>query len=230
MRRTYISPEFEYNKVYGTFNMSEQSSFFGSKMLEIDDMISIKNDNIIYYQLSNGEQIDIRSESGIYPQIIYDAVYDKYNNHTIIIDESQKDIEKDQNARWILDIQIQNILRNYIFATLKKFRTFEGVRNNMTINNSIDSSIIEYIDTNILSRYKFSRIEFFLKSVDLLTIGGLKYDNKFDVNIESSQSLFAKFETETDANDIDLRLKFYQDKPASQNSFNYYFNLYFEKL
>ncbi len=141
MRRTYISPEFEYNKVYGTFNMKEQSSFFGSKMLEIDDMISIKNDNIIYYQLSNGEQIDIRSESGIYPQIIYDAVLDKKTNHTIIIDESQTEYEKSQNARWIVDIQIQNILRNYIFATLKKFRTFEGVRNNMTINNSINSSI-----------------------------------------------------------------------------------------
>lgn len=230
MRRTYISPEFEYSKVYGTLNMNEHSSFFGSKMLEIEDVISIKNDNIIYYQLSNGEQIDISSESGIYPQIIYDAVNDKNKNHTIIMDESQTEFEKNQNARWIIDIQIQNILRNYIFATLKKFRTFEGVRNNMTINNSVDSAIIEYIDTNILSRYKFNRIEFFLKSIDLLNVGGLKYNNKFDVNIESTQSLFTKFETDTDANDIDLRLKFYQNKPASQNSFNYYFNLYFEKL
>ena len=46
MRRTYISPEFIYQKVNGTFNMQEHSSFFGSKMIEIDDEIVIKNDNI----------------------------------------------------------------------------------------------------------------------------------------------------------------------------------------
>ena len=80
MRRTYISPEFVYQKVHGTLNMVEHSSFFGSKMLEIDDNLNIKNDNIVYYQLSNGEQLDINAESNL-PQIVYDAVIDKKNNH-----------------------------------------------------------------------------------------------------------------------------------------------------
>ena len=46
MRRTYISPEFDYKPIFGTMNMLEQSSFFGSKMLEIEDKIDIKNENI----------------------------------------------------------------------------------------------------------------------------------------------------------------------------------------
>jgi len=47
MRRTYISPEFEYKKVYGTFNMKEESSFFGSKMLEIDDILELTEQSIV---------------------------------------------------------------------------------------------------------------------------------------------------------------------------------------
>jgi hypothetical protein len=229
MRRTYISPEFIYQKVHGTLNMTEHSSFFGSKMLEIDDNLNIKNDNIVYYQLSNGEQLDLNSESNL-PQIVYDAVIDKKNNHKLFLDESQSDSDKDSNARWILDIQLQSVLRDYIFATMKKWRTFEGVKNNMTMNNNVNASIKEYIDKNVLSRYKFTKVELFLQPVDLLTIGGLKYGNSFDVTIESPTTIYTKFQTETDANDLDIRLKFYQEKPAREFAFNYYFNLYFEKL
>jgi hypothetical protein len=233
MRRTYISPEFQYKKVYGTFNMMEHSSFFGSKMLEIDDSISIKNDTIIYYQLDNGEQLDAASEERLTTElspIIYNAVVNKSNNHKLMIDDSQSDSDKDGKARWILDIQIQSILRDYIFASMKKYRTFESVTNNMTVNNSVNAAMKEYIDKNVLSRYKFTKVEFFIQSVDLLTIGGLKYGNKYDSTIESPSTIYTKFQSDTDANDLDIRLTFYQDKPASQYAFNYYFNLYFEKL
>ena len=59
MRRNYISPEYDYVKVYGTYNMTEQSSFFGSKMLKIDDSVSLDNQNLIYYQNINDEQIKL---------------------------------------------------------------------------------------------------------------------------------------------------------------------------
>lgn len=229
MRRNYISPEFIYKKVNGTFNTLEQSSFFGSKMLNIADNIAIKNDNVIYYQNSNFEQIDINSERNI-SQVIYDSVVDKKKNHKITIDDSQTEIERNGNAKWILDIQLRAILRNSIFATLKKFRTFEGVLNNMTINNSVDSAISDYIDKNILPRYKFSKIELFYKEIDLLTIGGLKYNNQFDDSIESGSTLITAFETNTDSNDIDLRLKFSQQKSADYYAFRYYYNLYFDKI
>lgn len=229
MRRTYISPEYQYQKVYGTFNMVEHSSFFGSKMLEIEDSISIKNDNIIYYQLENGVQLDAASEERL-DQIVYNAILDKGSNHKLFIDDSQSESDKDGKARWILDIKLKDILKNYIFSTMKKYRTFEGVTNDMTVNNSVNASMRGYIDKNVLNRYKFTRVEFFLQSVDLLTIGGLKYGNKYDSNVESSSNIYTKFQSETDANDVDIRLTFYQDKPATRYAFNYYFNIYFEKL
>jgi hypothetical protein len=229
MRRNYISPEFIYQKVNGTFNMTEHSSFFGSKMLYIDSSVSIKNDNLVYYQRSNGEQLDINSESSL-PQIVYNAIDDKKINHTLKIDDAQSDDQKNGNAMWILDIKIQNILKDYIFATIKKYRTFEGVKNDMTISNNIDSAIIEYIDENILNRYRFSRVEMFLQSIDLISIGGLKYNNQYDANIESTDTLYTKFSTETDPNYFDIRLRFYQENPANLNAFKYYFNIYFDKL
>lgn len=229
MRRTYISPEFNYKKVHGSFNMSEHSSFFGSKMLEIDDSLNVTNDNIIYYQQPSGEQSDLNSEKSL-PQVVYDAVSDKKNNQKLILDDAQSESDKNGTARWILDIQLQSVLRDYIFATMKKWRTFEGVLNTMTINNNVDAAIREYIDKNVLNRYSFTKVELFIKSVDLLTVGGLKYDNKFDFTIESPSTLYTKFQTETDANNLDIRLKFYQPLPANQYAFNYYYNLYFEKL
>ena len=230
MRRTYISPEFLYTPVFGTLNMVEQSSFFGSKMLEIADSIEIKNDSIIYYQRPTGEQIDFEIESAL-SQVVYDTVADKGINHTLKLDEAQTESQKNGNAKWILDINLKSVLRNYVFANLKKYRTFEGVQNSMVIDKNVNSAILSYIDNNVLNRYKFSRVEFFYRSVELLTTGGLKYSNTYDVNIELvPNSVYNKIQTETDPEYVDVRVSFYQDKSASQYAFKYYFNLYFEKL
>ena len=182
MRRTYISPEFEYKKVHGSLNMLEQSTFFGSKMLEISDKIEILNENVVYFQLPNGEQLNLEAEKNL-PQVVYDTVLDKQTNHSLKLDESQSEEDKLKNTRWILSISVKNILKNYIYATMKKFRTFEGLENNMTINNNVNAALLDYIDKNVLSRYKFNRLELFLNSVDLLTVCGLKYNNQYDSTI-----------------------------------------------
>lgn len=230
MRRTYISPEFEYNRVHGSLSMLEQSTFFGSKMLEIADKIEVLNENIVYFQLSNGEQLNLEAEKNL-PQVVYDTVIDKQINHSLKIDESQSEEDKLKNTRWILDIQVKNILKNYIFATMKKYRTFEGLQNNMTINNNVNAALVDYIDKNVLSRYKFTKVELFLKSVDLLTVGGLKYNNKYDYSMELNPgTIYNKFQSQTDSNDLDITLTFYQPDVASRYAFSYYYNLYFEKL
>jgi hypothetical protein len=179
--------------------------------------------------LSSGEQVDLYSESSLTP-ITYNVVQNKKDNHLITLDESQSDYQLSNNTSWIIDIDIKDILTDYLFATLKKWRTFEGVRNNMTIYNQVDSALREYIRNNVSTKYRFNKVEFYLQSVDLLTIGGLKYNNQFDSTIETSQNLWTKFETQTDPNGLDIRLKFNQPKPSNSFAFNYYFNLYFDKI
>jgi hypothetical protein len=229
MRRNYISPEFQYDQVYGTFKMSEDSAFFGSKMLEIEDSIDILSDNLVYNQLSTNEQIDESTEKNL-PEIVYDATVDKGVNHKIELDLNQTDAQKKTQAKWILTIELKTIINNYIFATLKKYRTFEGVRNSIVLSNNVDIAIYDYINRNVYSRYKLLRVEFFILPVDLCGDGTLQYSNEFDQFIESDANKITDFQTQTSSDGSEIRLLFAQKKNAEEFSFKYYFNLYFEKL
>ena len=229
MRRNYISPEFNYVPVYGTLNMEEESSYFGSKMLEIEDSIIIGDESVVYYQNQNNEQLDLEMEYD-FPPILYNTVTDKQSNHTISLDEFQTTIEKNNYAKWTMTIKMRNLLRNYIFALLKKNRTFDGIRNDMTYNQNVDFSIKEYIERNVINRYKFSGIDFYIVPVDLLTINSLKYQNIWDRDIAKEEYIFTKFSTVTDFKFEDIQVFFSQNFSASQYAFRYYFNIKFDKL
>lgn len=229
MRRNYISPEFKYNTVYGTFNMKEESSFFGSKMLEIEDSLSIDSGNLIYYQNLNNEQIDLTTESTLTPYI-YNVSSDKLSNHTIKIDDSQTEFDKNNNTKWILDINLNEIIINYLFAKLKENRTFEGVKNGMTIYNDVNFAMKDYISKNVLNRYKYSKIELYIKYNDLRNQNILKYDNRWDLSTLSTGMILKKIQTETTYDFSSIRVKFTQEQPSSKYNFNYYFNIFFEKV
>lgn len=228
MRRNYISPEFNYTKRNGSMNMIEQTSFFGSKMIDITDSLLISNENIIYYQTQNKEQLNFSLEKSLSP-ILYSSIGDKGSNHTIKSDESQSKIQYESNTKWIITIDIRSILTNYLFATLKKYRTFEGVKNNMTIYNNIDTAIYEYISKNILDRYRYKSIQFFAEYVSFATDGSMRYKNSF-VEISNTSSITNKIQVIVDDNQTIATLIFNQEKPSNLYNFNYYFNLNFEKI
>jgi hypothetical protein len=232
MRRTYISPEFNYNRVFGTFNMREESTFFGSKMLEIEDNLNIHNQGIIYYQNSNSEQIDISIENSLTP-IVYSTSDDKKNNHTLIIDDSQSDSQRNTQTRYILNINLSIILRNFLFATLKQYRTFEGIRNNMCYSGDINTSIKEYIEKNIVDRYRFEKAELFIKYNDLRNQNVRRFNNTWatDTNdISRIDFQLKKFQTETDFNQSNVKITFNQEQSSQLFSFEYYFKLFWIKI
>lgn len=227
MKRNYISPEFKYSPTFGSMNMKEQTSFFGSKMLSIDSYISISDLNIIYYEAENGEQISYLVEKNN-PAIVYSMLDDKQNNHTIKIDESQTDVQKNSNTRWIVTIDTTAILSNFLFATLKKYRTFEGVKNEMTMDNSVDKSLNDYINKNVLNRYKLSTFEFYITYNHYSQSDSFKYKNTF-TEIFDSSALTKKLQAVLDDKNF-LTVTFSQEQPSTSYNFNYYFNLYFEKV
>ena len=229
MRKSYLSPEFKYTKKFGTYNMSEQSTFFGSKMLEIEDSILIADNNLIYYQTLNNEQIDLLIENSLSP-IIYSASKDKSSNHKIIVDESQSKFQLDNQTGWILDIDLNKILSNYIFSILKQSRTFEGVKNNMTIYNDVNVAMYEYISKNVINRYKYSKIDLYVKYNDLRDQNILRFKNNWSSNIISDDYLVKKLQTDTSYDYSEMKVSFNQEKPSSQYSFDYYFNILFEKI
>ena len=225
MRINYISPEYKYTEVNGTLSQLEKKSFNGSKLLKFTDNINILNENIIYYETVDNEQLNIDIEKLLNPTI-YNTVGDKAN-YTFIKDNTQLNTQLNTNTSWILTINYKKLLINYLFATLKSFRTFEGVQNNMTLNNSVDLAINDYINNNILSRYTFSKIDLFVSYNNLLN-GGLRFQNTFDYTIENSNNLTNKYNIKND--NTNLIINFNQIKNSTEYSFNYYYNLYFNKI
>ena len=229
MRRTYISSEYSNTKTYGTFNMIEESNYFGSKMLEIEDNIYIENQNIIYYQRPSGEQINLSAETSI-DSPVYSASSDKEKNHSLKIDESQTNYQNENNTKWIMDIKINDVLSNFLFANLKRYRTFEGMKTSLTRANDVNTTIREYINKNVSNRYKLSKIDLYIKYKDLRSQNVLRFKNTWSPIIGIDSNKFKKIQTETAFDGSSIKLLFNQEQPSTQYSFEYYFNILFEKI
>ena len=228
MRRNYISNEYIYSNIPGSFNMLEESNYFGAKMLEIEDALYISNQNLIYYQQPNGEQFDMSIESTLLSNI-YSSSDNKLKNHTINIDNTQTITQKNSNTKWIIEINLKNILSDYLFAVLKKYRTFEGIKTNMTLTNDVNSSIKNYINSNIINRYKYSKIDFYIKYNNLVINNiNLRFNNIWDSNI--STDLNRKVQTIISPDNTSLKVLFTQEKPSTEFIFQYYINISFEKI
>jgi hypothetical protein len=228
MRRNYISSEYTKTNVYGTFNMLEESNFFSGKMLEIEDNISIINEDIIWYQRLNGEQLDFTTESSL-NSIVYSSSLSKQKNHKLILDEKQSDFQLNRNTKWILDISLSNILSDYIFANLKRWRTFEGLKNDYTLEKDVNIAMLKYISSNVLTRYRFTKIELFIDYKDLRSDNLLKLKNTWNNNLNRN-NLFNKIETITDFDEKNIKVLFEQQKSSSDFNFEYFFNVYFQKI
>jgi hypothetical protein len=229
MRRTYISSEYSNTKTYGTFNMLEESNYFGSKMLEIEDSIYIENQNIIYYQQISGEQINLSTETSI-DSPIYSSTIDKQINHSLVIDDAQTDYQRENSTKWIMDIKLNDILSNFLFANLKRYRSFEGMKTSITRTNDVNTAIREYIDKNVSNRYKLNKIDLYIKYKDLRSQNVLRFENTWNSTIGIDSNKFQKIQTETAFDGSSIRLLFNQEQPSSQYSFEYYFNILFEKI
>jgi hypothetical protein len=225
MRRKYITPEYYNNYVTGTLNMLEESNFFGAKMLDIDDRIIINNTDLIWYQLPSNEQLDFTIESTSSPYF-YSPSEDKRRGHKLIVEPSQSSYQRERNTKWILEIDSKKILLNYLFATLKKYRTFEGIRNNFTLNRDVDLSIKTYIDKNVSNRYVLDGLDLYLTYKSIINIGRLRYENKWNININQRESSFKSFQIEK--GDI-TKITFEQINSANF-VFDYYYDIKYKRI
>lgn len=229
MRRSYIAPEFTYTPVNGTFNMAEKKSFFGSKMVDIEDLITLDNNIISYYQSSTREQLNLNDEKTL-PIKLYNITEDKKTNSTLVIDPKQAPSDKEKNTRYILTIDLKTLLINYIFACLKNARTFEGITHDLTKNNDVDVAIKDYITSNLLNRYRFKNISLYIKYNDLKNAGTLRYDNAYDSTVYLPENELKKFNTDFTANKDILNVTFNQQQSSGEFNFSYYFTIIYEKI
>lgn len=226
MRRNYISDEFKSNIVNGTLTMVEKSSFFGSKMMSIDDVILVDSSNIIYYQNNKSEQINLPLE------LTYEPLYVNLNNVKIkncIVYRDDNTFNDLNNSNWIIEINFKNILLEYLFGKLKNVRTFNGIYVENTQNNNIDLSIKDYIISNLLDRYLYDSIELWISYNNLSDDGNLKYINIFNPDIANDSNINKEFEKIYSDEKI-IKFKFKSKKDTSKYSFDYYFNIKYNRI
>lgn len=226
MRRNYISDEFKSNIVNGTLTMVEKSSFFGSKMMSIDDVILVDSSNIIYYQNNKSEQINLPLE------LTYEPLYVNLNNVKIkncIVYRDDNTFNDLNNSNWIIEINFKNILLEYLFGKLKNVRTFNGIYVENTQNNNIDLSIKDYIISNLLDRYLYDSIELWISYNNLTDDGNLKYVNIFNPDIANDSNVNKEFEKIYSDEKI-IKFKFKSKKDTSKYSFDYYFNIKYNRI
>ena len=178
----------------------------------------------------------------------------KKDNHSIRIFPNQSNQEKRQFTRWEFQFNIREIITEFLFAQLKKNRTFEGISNENTINSSIDSSIYQYIRDNIFPRIKFFNIELFVKYYRVSeeqdnNIIALQYDNQFRKDIILPTPLSGEtttefeqrsitfkdslrvenFELTVDSNENTATILYKQINSSTNFKFDYYFDVLYQK-
>ena len=242
MKSNLILAQYQTTPVIGTFSTLEDKTFLGSKMLEIEDSIIIDTSYIQYSQFTGntdnlGYQYyiqDLVKES----LSVLDLTTLKSDNHTINTD-SQSDADYQNNTRWILNIDIKDILKQYLFAKIKENRTFRCIYFNDFTNKNINSSILEYIENNVLNRYKFTNIDFYVKYYEILinqniySQSFIKYNPKFDKNLRIDSNIIKTVSVKNYDNILtatNVTVSYNQTKPATQYKFDYYFDLNFVRI
>lgn len=241
MKENLILKKYQTEPVYGTYNLTEEKTFFGSKVMEVEDEIIINNSAIQYFQFSdindpnNGYQyyeLDLFFEE----LLLLELVNLKRNNHTIN-KFHQSEIDERYNTRWKIEINTREILMQYLFAKIKERRTFKTIDHTLLRNKNINESIYLYISKNILDRYKFDKIDFFVKYEDIKDVSQLtilkKYDPIFKSEIQLKKYKVENINVEIN-NFIDplstLKMNYSQTKPSTDYKFDYYFNIYYKKI
>ncbi len=228
MRRNYLNEDFIKTPINGTFNMRERKNPLSSKMMDIEDIISIKNEQIIYYQNINNEQLDLNTELLLTP-ITYSPIDSKQIYNQIIIDQSQTDYDKNNLTKWNINIDLKSIIIDYIFANIKRARTFEFIFNSNTKFNSVDLAIKQYIELNLLSRYRIKDIKLYLSYVNLNATSNLRYKANWNYNIVNDFNLNKKVNIQYSYGKDTAILSFSQDRNSKEFSFDYYFDLILER-
>jgi len=239
MKSDLIITRFKTEKVIGTKETNDIKTFFGSKMVDIEDTITIDNSTIQfseYYksgstQNNNGYQYyqDIDNLESIYLINLSDM---KYNNHTINA-VPQLTFDLINNTQWTISINWMNILSEYIYYQLKSRRTFKCIKYTDVLSENINLFIRKYISDNLLNRYKFSEIKLYVQYLDLQdgdeqADPNLLFDPMFTFDVKNDTNLI-KNANSTLVDDL-LIVNYKQTQSSAVKKFNYYFELVFVKI
>ena len=252
MKSDLIITRFKTTPLIGTSSSNENRTFFGSKMVYIEDEIIIDDSYIQYsemnnpyidpdniklgimsgYPNNNGYQtyIDLDNQETLYLIYLTDL---KLSNHTISLTPQQTSSDLNLNTNWSLVINWQDILSKYLFYNLKRSRVFKCINSIDVLNKNINHFIQDYISNNLINRYKFSKINFYVQYVDLHISDieqdvNLSYTPVFDSSIKNDTNYIKNLNSTVF--DKTLNVSYKQTQSSKLYSFHYYFDLVIDRV
>ncbi len=236
MRKSFLLKEYDTLKIPGTFNMKNLKTYFGSQLIDIEDVIRVDDRQFIWSENTKQEQLGINEVSNSLN--LYD-IKNTYQSISILNQQSNSD--KVEFPVWVIQIDIASVLIKYLWAQLKTSRTFENIEIKNVKNNNIDLSIIDYINYNIFNRYKLKEVLLFIKE-EQLNNTFLAYTpvnnwricwnvNTRYTDLELQQGLLQRnFEIISTPGVDMIELRYRQPKSAKKFTFQYHYDLVFERI
>lgn len=255
MKSDLTLKKYNTTKVGGVMSSKEVKSFFGSKLIDIEDVIYINNISIQYSEVVNRRDTrfnhyqNYNHEAKIgnvistlrLETVILKSLDDvKYENHSIDI-LTPKDPNlgvKNQNYEWVMNINAKNILREYLFLRLKESRVFKTIKSDDLVEKNIDVYIKNYINENLLNRYNISDLSFYAEFFDVLKDSNIYQGQttktpRFNKTVfkESNRITNVSVVTPDYLSNLDtVQVKYNQTKDYKKYKFDYYFTITYNKI
>lgn len=252
MKNDLMIKKYDTTKVKGVKSAKEVKSFFGSKLIDIEDFIYVNDISIQYSEIVDKADINndhyqyydvnlLRPETTILKSL--DDV--KFENHSIDV-YTQKDITTvdgrrvvDQNYEWIMIINAKNILKEYLFLRLKESRVFKTIKSEDLIERNINTYIYNYIDANLLNRYNISELSFYTSFFNVVKESTVYTPNQILNGPHYNKTVFVpnnkiknvNIITPDYLNNLDtVKIIYNQTKSNRIYKFDYYFTISYKKI
>ena len=156
----------------------------------------------------------------------------KNNKHTLVL-TSQNRIDLSINTNWLFTIEWKNILREYLFYKLKESRIFKTIKYIDTPKQNINLYIRDYIESNLINKYDFTKIDLYIQYFDL-------DEGDKDVNVKLSYNPVYDISVKDINNKVNninsikfpelLNINYKQTESSKLKMFKYYFDLYIDRI
>lgn len=154
MKKNYQTPEYRSVPRPGTLVMRERRHFFGSKMMEIEDVVRV----------SSLQQTDFTYRL---KRLCVDGP---------TLDQDQTNEETQSKASWTMVVDTPRLLREYLYQQLtveNEHDDFTSLEESKLSTGKRSDSVLDYIETNLVDRYTMRRIVMWVSYYELSNVGPL---------------------------------------------------------
>lgn len=243
MKSSLILKKFETDGVPGTMNMKELKTFFGGKMLSMENNININNDAISFSYVYGGKNtgyqyFDKDNIPDDWEQEYIENLSDLKSKYTTLTLLNQSVSDLNNNTKWRFEIKVRDILRDYLFFRIRENRVFQGIEYFKFYKKGINNSVYDYINWNLMDKYKFDGLDFYVKYYNIPEQSSIRTNILLQFQPNFTEDVYLSENKVSNFNFISLDVfkfekiifHYYQIKPSTNYKFDYYFDLKFVKV